>query len=31
MESAKHWDGTERHTIEALPREQAKELILRAY
>lgn len=29
MESAKHWDGVERHTIEALPKEQAKELILR--
>jgi hypothetical protein len=31
MESAKHWDGVERHTIEPLPKEQAKELILRAY
>lgn len=30
MESAKHWDGVERHTIEPLPKEQAKELILRA-
>lgn len=30
MESAKHWEGVERHTIEALPKEQAKELILRA-
>jgi hypothetical protein len=29
MESAKYWDGVERHTIEALPKEQAKELILR--
>jgi hypothetical protein len=30
MESAKHWDGVERHTIEPLPKAQAKELILRA-
>ena len=30
MESAKHWDGIERHTIDPLPKEQAKELILRA-
>lgn len=30
MESAKHWDGVERHTIEALPKEEAKALILRA-
>ena len=30
MESAKHWEGVERHTIKALPKEQAKELILRA-
>jgi hypothetical protein len=29
MESAKHWDGVERHTIDPLPKEQAKELILR--
>ena len=29
MESAKHWDGVERHTIDLLPKEQAKELILR--
>lgn len=29
MESAKHWDGIERHTIPALPKEQAKELILK--
>ena len=27
LEAAKHWDGTERHTIEALPREQAFALI----
>ena len=30
MESAKHWDGVERHTIEPLPKEQARELIVRA-
>ena len=30
MESAKHWDGVERHTIEPLPKEQAREFILRA-
>jgi hypothetical protein len=30
MESAKHWDGVERYTIEPLPKELAKELILRA-
>ena len=30
MESAKHWDGVERHTIEPLPKDQAKALILRA-
>jgi len=30
MESAKHWDGVERHTIEALPKDEAKALILRA-
>lgn len=29
MESAKHWDGVERHTIEPLPKAEAKELILR--
>ena len=29
-ESAKHWDGVERHTIDPLPKDQAKELILRA-
>ncbi|MFZ5616464.1 MAG: hypothetical protein ACOZAA_03965 [Pseudomonadota bacterium] len=27
MESAKHWDGTERHTIEALPKEEARALV----
>jgi len=31
MESAKHWDGVERHTIDPLPKEQAKELILRVF
>ena len=31
MESAKHWDGVERHTIDPLPKEQAKDLILRAF
>lgn len=30
MESAKHWDGIERHTIAPLPKDQAKELIVRA-
>jgi len=30
MESAKHWDGVERHTIEPLPKEQARELIVRS-
>lgn len=29
MESAKHWDGVERHTIDPLPKNEAKELILR--
>lgn len=27
MESAKHWDGTERHAIEALPKEEARRLV----
>jgi hypothetical protein len=31
MESAKHWDGVERHTIEPLPKELAREMILRAF
>lgn len=30
MESAKHWDGVERITIEPLPKAQAKDLIVRA-
>ena len=29
MESAKHWDGTEQFEIEPLPKEEAKEVILR--
>ena len=30
MESAKHWDGTERHTIEPLPKDEARHVILRS-
>lgn len=30
MESAKHWDGTERHAIEPLPKDEATQMILRA-
>ena len=29
MESAKHWDGTERHQIEPLPKDEARQVILR--
>lgn len=29
MESAKHWDGTEHITIEALPKDEARQVILR--
>lgn len=29
MESAKHWDGTERHTVEALPKDEARQVIIR--
>jgi hypothetical protein len=29
MESAKHWDGTERHTIEPLPKDEARQFILK--
>ena len=29
MESAKHWDGTECHTIEALPKDEARQVILK--
>ena len=29
MESAKHWDGTETLTIEALPKDEARQVILR--
>lgn len=30
MESAKQWDGTERHFVEALPKEEARQVILRS-
>ena len=29
MESAKHWDGTETHTVEALPKDEARQVIIR--
>ena len=29
MESAKHWDGTERHTIEPLPKDEARQIIIK--
>jgi len=29
MESAKHWDGTERHAIEALPKDEARQVIIK--
>jgi len=29
MESAKHWDGTERHSVEALPKEEARQVIIK--
>ena len=29
MESAKHWEGTERHAIEALPKDEARQVILK--
>ena len=29
MESAKHWDGTERHDIEALPKDEARQVIIK--
>lgn len=29
MESAKHWDGTEKHAIEPLPKDEARQVILR--
>ena len=29
MESAKHWDGTESHTIEALPKDEARSIIIK--
>ena len=28
MESAKHWDGTERHAIEPLPKDEARRFII---
>ena len=31
MESAKHWDGVEKHTIEPLPKDLAREMILKAF
>lgn len=31
MESAKHWDGTEHITIEALPKDEARQVILRGF
>lgn len=29
MESAKYWDGTEQHTIEPLPKDEARQVILK--
>lgn len=29
MESAKHWDGTERHEVEPLPKDEARQVIIR--
>lgn len=29
MESAKHWDGTARHTIEPLPKDEARQVIIK--
>lgn len=29
MESAKHWDGTERRTVEPLPKDEARQVIIR--
>lgn len=29
MESAKHWDGTQRYRIQALPKEEARQVILK--
>ena len=29
MESAKHWDGTDRHQIEPLPKDEARQVILK--
>ncbi|MEO1406518.1 MAG: hypothetical protein AAFV54_08505 [Pseudomonadota bacterium] len=29
MESAKHWDGTERHEVEPLPKDEARQVIIK--
>ena len=29
METAKHWDGTESHKVEPLPKDEARQVILR--
>lgn len=29
MESAKHWDGTERHTVDPLPKDEARQVIIK--
>ncbi|MEQ9180241.1 MAG: hypothetical protein RIF44_16235 [Nitratireductor sp.] len=29
MESAKHWDGTQRHEVEPLPKDEARQVIIR--
>ena len=29
MESAKHWDGAERHTVEPLPKDEARQVIIK--
>ena len=31
MESAKHWDGTERQVVEPLPPEEARQVIIRGF
>ena len=31
LESAKHWDGVERHPIEPLPKDEAKDLIVKVF
>ncbi len=30
MESAKNWDGTERHTVEPLPKDEARQFIIKS-